>query len=187
MLRLMLIGLLLVSPALAQEVTVVDESVQISGWEEWVIRLSAAASSFFQPMIELGIVGLIGLLPFWLRPIANKIARQEADKLLERAVQWGINNVKGASVDSKLTIPVGNKVVAEALAYVLKHGSSVMLKFLEDDEKIKQKIVARLNLPATTDNKALTGVKPLDKVEQSTSAKASWTLPPALTARENKK
>lgn len=187
MFRWFVVVLMLTSSALAQEIVVTEEGVNISGWEEWFIRLSAAASSVLQPLIEAAVATILVASPVWLRPILRGFATRAVNQLLDRGVDWAQAAVKGASKNGTITIPVANKMLAEGLAYILTHGSASSLRFLEDPEKIKQKLVARMAergiLPKASEvTKAKGGldVKPLDAVEQSDTAKAAHSLPKNL-------
>jgi len=52
----------------------------------------------------------------------------------------------GASKDKSLTVDVGNKVLAQALQYVIDHAPDWLTDWMGGPEQIAQKIVARLNL-----------------------------------------
>lgn len=69
-----------------------------------------------------------------------------ADQVLQKAIDYAINMVVGASKDKALTVDVHNQVLAQALQYVLDHAPGWLQSWMGGPEEIAQKIVARLNL-----------------------------------------
>lgn len=69
-----------------------------------------------------------------------------ADQVLQKAIDYAINMVVGASKDKALTVDVHNQVLAQALQYVLDHAPGWIQSWMGGPDAIAQKIVARLNL-----------------------------------------
>lgn len=98
---------------------------------------------------------LLGAIAWGLRclpgPIYAIMMTARVDQLLEKAITYALNSVKGAAKDKVLTVDVGNRVVAEALAYALQHGGNLAKSFAGDPVTMAEKIWARLDLGAEVD------------------------------------
>lgn len=76
------------------------------------------------------------------------IVSLRAEQLLQKAVDYGVNAVVGASKDKTLTVDVGNEVLAHAVQYVLDNAPAWLQAWLGGPDQIVKKIFARLNLDA---------------------------------------
>ena len=76
------------------------------------------------------------------------------EQLLRRAVDYGVNAVRGATKDKVVSVDVGNLVVAQSLQYAVDNGSSWLIAWLGGPEAIKKMIIARL--PVAEDTGVLT-------------------------------
>jgi hypothetical protein len=74
------------------------------------------------------------------------IVSMRADQLLQKAIDYGINAVQGAIKGKTLEVNVGNKVLAEAVQYVLDNAPAWLQAWMGGPEQIVKKIFARLNL-----------------------------------------
>lgn len=115
-----------------------DDQVVIP-WGEWV----GAAAMFLAASAAALIAYGFRFLPAEWAAMA-KTAR--VDQLLERAIQYGANTVKGATKDQVMTVPVANDVVEGALEYAVNHGPKSILGWVGGEEGLRQKIIARLDI-----------------------------------------
>lgn len=77
------------------------------------------------------------------------IVSMRAEQLLQKAIDYGVNAVAGATKDKSLTVDVGNQVLAHAVQYVLDSAPAWLQSWLGGPDQIVKKIFARLNLDAT--------------------------------------
>jgi hypothetical protein len=68
------------------------------------------------------------------------------EQLLARAIDYGINTVKGASKDKVLDVNVGNAVVAQAARKAVEWAPKWMAEWLGGEKGIRERIIARLEL-----------------------------------------
>jgi hypothetical protein len=94
-------------------------------------------------IILAGVTWLLRLLPGQIYQILLTL---RADQLLGKAIDYGINMVKGATKDRELTIDVHNEVLAKALQYVLDNAPGWLQQWMGGPEQIAKKIIARLKL-----------------------------------------
>lgn len=89
---------------------------------------------------------------FALRQLPGQVyailVSMRADQLLQKAIDYGINAVQGATKDKVLEVNVGNKVLAYAVQYVLDNAPKWLQDWMGGPEQIVKKIFARLNLDA---------------------------------------
>lgn len=92
----------------------------------------------------------LAVVAFLLRKIpgqlGNILTTMHVDQVLNKAVDYAINMVKGATKDKELSLDVGNEVLAKALQYVLDHAPTWLQSWMGGQDQIAQKIIARLNL-----------------------------------------
>ncbi|MET4720747.1 hypothetical protein ABIF63_004853 [Bradyrhizobium japonicum] len=92
----------------------------------------------------------IAAVAFLLRKIPAQfgsiLMTMHVDQVLNKAIDYAINMVKGATKDKTLDVDVGNAVLARALQYVLDHSPAWLQSWMGGPEQIAQKIIARLNL-----------------------------------------
>lgn len=86
---------------------------------------------------------LLRLLPGQIYAV---LVAARADQLLQKAIDYGINMVKGASKDKALSIDVHNEVLAKALQFVIDNAPGWLQTWMGGPEQIANKIVARLNI-----------------------------------------
>lgn len=93
---------------------------------------------------------LIALVAFALRNIPGQIGSilqtMRVDQVINKAIDYAINMVKGATKDKELSFDVGNEVLAKALQYVLDHSPGWLQQWMGGPDKIAEKIISRLNL-----------------------------------------
>jgi hypothetical protein len=74
------------------------------------------------------------------------IVSMRADQLLQKAIDYGVNAVEGATKDKTLNVDLGNKVLAQAVQYVLDNAPGWLQAWMGGPDQIVKKIFARLNL-----------------------------------------
>lgn len=132
------VAVLLVTPALAQEVGTTVLTVPVGNWltdalnvaEPMLVTLLMAVIAFVLAKVPAGIAALVG-------PLLS-------EQILKRATDFALNAVAGAAKDKTVSVDVGNQVVQAALDYVVKHAPEWAAKF--DTATLMQKIIARLDL-----------------------------------------
>lgn len=104
-----------------------------------------------------GLIVLAGSLALWLlrrmpkelvellNMVAGSFLQTRADKLLEKAITYGINTTAGAVKGRVLTVQVGNEVIERAFEYALRHAPGLIAKF-GGLVALREMIIARLDL-----------------------------------------
>lgn len=126
--------LALAAPALAQSATEVQ--LPLGDWVK-------AAGEWVGPLLVATVLMMIRKLP---PQIASLLMSMRVEQLLKRAIGYAINATASATADKPLTLDVGNKVVAEALAYAIKHGPLALIEWMGGADAIREKIIARLDI-----------------------------------------
>lgn len=103
------------------------------------------AGGWVGPILGAAVLFLIRKLP---PQIAAILTTLRVDQLLDKALSFAINKVAGASHDKPMTVDVGNKVLAEALDYAIRHGAPAVIQWMGGADMIREKILARLKLDA---------------------------------------
>lgn len=80
------------------------------------------------------------------------------EQLLQKGIDYGINAVVGATKDKKLSVDVGNQVLAEALQYVIDSAPGWLIGWAGGPEQIARKIWARLDLDESADAGAVEAI-----------------------------
>lgn len=78
--------------------------------------------------------------------VGSILITAKVDQILQKGIDYAINMVVGATKDKALSVDVGNKVLAQALQYVLDHAPDWLTAWMGGPDQIAQKIIARLNL-----------------------------------------
>jgi hypothetical protein len=69
-----------------------------------------------------------------------------AEQLFARAIDFALNAVAGATKGKKLDATIGNAVIAQAVQYILQYGPGWLVKWLGNEQGLRDRIVARLDL-----------------------------------------
>lgn len=112
----------------------------------WINAIAPTVIEIAGAVLTVILAWAARLLPATLRSFISDAAMKQAEQLLERAVDYGINAVAGAAKDKTLTIDVGNQVIAQAANYVVTHGPAWLIDWMGGAAAIEQKIIARLPL-----------------------------------------
>lgn len=132
--------------AIAQTVTV---PVQIPNDNQVVIEWGAIlgnVATFLASFAALFVTFLFRALPGEWAAMA-KTAR--VDHLLEKAIQYGANTVKDATLDKKMTVPVANDVIEKAVEYALEMGPPTITNWVGGEDGLRKKIIARIDVATT--------------------------------------
>lgn len=70
----------------------------------------------------------------------------QVEQMLGKAIDYGMNTVKGASRDKVLEVDVGNAVIAQGVSYVVRNGPKWLVDWLGGEHGIRERILARLEL-----------------------------------------
>jgi len=139
----------------AVETVVVNQDVSIP-YGQYVEDVGQLVQAWLIPLL-LAIISwvIFKYVPAPLRGIANRILTGQAEQLLEKALQYGINATAGASRDKTLEIPVANEVLRKAANYALANGWPKLIDFLDGPDGVLQKLFTRLDIPVEATNKTL--------------------------------
>lgn len=93
---------------------------------------------------------LLGVIAWGFRKLPESVVSilrtARVEQLLARAIDYGINTVKGASKDKVLDVNVGNAVVAQAARKAIEWSPKWMADWLGGEKGIRERIIARLDL-----------------------------------------
>lgn len=93
---------------------------------------------------------MFAVIMFFLRKLPGQavalLLTFRVDQILQKAIDYGVNAVEGASKGKVLEVDVGNVVLARAVQYVLDNAPKWLQDWMGGPEQIVQKIFARLNL-----------------------------------------
>jgi hypothetical protein len=125
------------SPAMAAEVAA-DGKVAIP-WGDLLASSAGVLTSLAVTALAAG----LAMLP----PSINAVIKTwRVEQLLNNAIGYGINAVSGAARGQVLSVPIGNKVIEQAVEYAVQNGSAALVKWMGGQDAIKKKIVARVDL-----------------------------------------
>lgn len=106
-------------------------------WGQWVADILGFVATLIAALIAFALRHLPGN--------ANKIIVQlRVDKLLERALTYGINATSNAVKGKTLDLHTGNQVVQMAIEYAVKHAPQLANEI--GLARLKEKILARIDL-----------------------------------------
>jgi hypothetical protein len=125
------------NPALAQQVA--DDGRVSIPWGDVV----ASAQGLLLTLAGSALAFALARLP---ASVLTMIKTWQVDQLLEKSIAYGINMVAGAAKGQQLSVPVGNKVLEQALEYAIENGSPKLIKWLCSTGTLEKRILARLDL-----------------------------------------
>jgi hypothetical protein len=126
-------------PVLAQAVEIAGDAVVTVPYGDWI----ASSLGFLGWLVPLVIMWALRQLP---ANIVAVIKTARVEQVLQRGIDYALNAVAGATKDKVLDAEVGNRVIAEALRYIVNLGPKWLIGFLGGEEGIKARIIARLEL-----------------------------------------
>lgn len=166
-------------PVTADTAVVVEDANKITiPVASWIDQVAVVVRDVGTAALPLLITFILTLVPAPIRMIAGPFLQKYANGILDRALDYGINAVKGATKDKPLTIPTGNAVIAHASQYLIDHAPGWLTKTLGGEDGIRQKIFARLNLPVDA------GIEDFNQViPASGTTKPAKTVVPQIRSR----
>lgn len=126
----------MIGTAIAQAVTDTVVQIPIGTWADYVLPAAGAIAL-------AAVVWLISYLP---APVVAILKTAQVEQILQRAIDFAINMVQGATKDRVLEVDVGNAVVKQAADYVIKYGPKWLIDFLGGETGIRDRIIARLDI-----------------------------------------
>lgn len=100
------------------------------------------------PWLAVGVGGVGAWLFRFLPAQYQWVARvAQLDQLLDRAIQYAVNQIPGAVREQVFTVEIGNRVVEGALEYALRHGPGIVKQYASGPLSIlREKILARIRV-----------------------------------------
>jgi len=111
---------------------------------DWVTQVAPLIQDALYAIVAGVVAFALRNLPAGIRTYVTAGITAQAEQLLEKAVDWAIASVAGATKDKIWTVSVGNSVVAQAVQYVVDHGPAWLITWLGGEAMIAQKIIARI-------------------------------------------
>lgn len=134
------------APVLAQAASSVAPpgSVVVIPEGDWAAQVSPIIHDALLALVTGLVAWALRSLPAGIRVFVTDGIISQVDDLLDKAVDWGIAAVAGATKDKVWTITVGNAVVAKAVQYVIDHGPAWLITWMGGQAAITQKVIARV-------------------------------------------
>lgn len=137
------------APVVVQDATeVTSDTTVVVPVGNWISDLLSNATEIVGAAVLLAFSWMLKSVP---KSVADLLRTMKAEQLLTRAVDYGLNYVKGATKDKSLSVDVGSKVVAEAAQYAVDQAPAHLIEWLGGIEAVKKMIMARLTLTEATD------------------------------------
>jgi len=117
----------------------------------WGAMISEASGAIAWVLLSAAMV-MLRKLP------ANLVAifgNARVDLLINNGINYGLNAVSGAVKDKKLSVDVGNEVLAKALQYAVDNSSGWLQTWAGGPEGLAKKIWGKLNLGEGASDAAL--------------------------------
>lgn len=109
----------------------------------WIDQLLTGIQSSLAVIIAAVVAWAFRKLP---QSVVSILRMVQAEQILTRAADYGINATKGAVKGKSLSIDVGNEAVARAVQYAVNNGAPWLIKWLGGADAIRDKIIARIPL-----------------------------------------
>lgn len=117
----------------------VDPNTVVVEWGTWMPVIAGIVAA----VVLGGFWVLVGRMPDKVQDLVRTL---QVEQLVKRAVDYGVNAAVGATKGAKLTVDVGNEVIAFGANYALNEGGAKVIEYAGGTEGIKRKILARLDL-----------------------------------------
>lgn len=115
-------------------------------WGDWLASVLGTIAAATATVASLIITWALRLLPATLRSYVDEQRRKQAEQLLQRALDYGVNEAKGYITGKTLDIKVGSEVLAGALQYAVDHGPGWLIGWMGGAAKIRDKLLSRMTL-----------------------------------------
>jgi hypothetical protein len=109
----------------------------------WVDQVLSAIQSSVGLIISALVVWAFRKLP---TAVVDILKTLQAEQLLKRAADYGINATRGAVVGKDLQVDVGNEAIAKAVQYAVDNGPGWLISWLGGERAIVDKMIARIPL-----------------------------------------
>lgn len=172
------------TPTQPEEVaTVVVNQDVVIPYGQYVEDLGQLAEAWLIPALLAGLTWVTTrYVPLPLRGIANSILTRQAEQLLQKALEFGINSTAGAERNATLKVDVANSVLRKAANYAIANGWPKLIDFLDGPDGILQKLFARLDIPVEVTAEQMNvpppKVSPAKAKVLNTAAKKAGTVVP---------
>lgn len=126
------------------ETVVVNQDVSIP-YGQWIEDVGNIAKEWLIPTF-LGLLSWVitRYVPLPLRALTRRLLATQAEQLLQRAIDYGINATAGATRNKTLEVHVANDVLRNATNYAIANGWPKLIDFMDGPDGIIHKIFARL-------------------------------------------
>lgn len=125
---------------------------------DWINAIAPTVIEIAGAVITVVVAWAVQYLPAFLRGFVGANITAQVEQVLDRAIDWAVAQVAGASRDKEVTIPVGNAMVASALSYVITHAPEWLVKWMGGAAAIEQKILARISTVLPSDSAVSTSM-----------------------------
>lgn len=109
----------------------------------WLDQVLAAIQSSLAIIITAVIAWAFRNFP---KAVVDILRTLQAEQMLMRAAEYGINATRGAVKGKSLDIDVGNEVIAKAVQYAINNAPGWLITWLGGESAIRDKIIARIPL-----------------------------------------
>jgi len=134
-------------PAFAQEASEAATKIGIP-WGDWLGAVVDFISTIAIPIVLAFLARLFAVIP---GPVVQLLKTMQVEQILQRAVDFALNAVKGATKGKVLSIDTGSEVVAMAVSYVVDKAPAKLIEFMGGELAIREMILARLNIEEAAD------------------------------------
>ena len=135
------IFLVLAAAAFAQAAATTAVVVPIGNW---AAESLPAIAEILGTLITIIVAWALRFLPSAFKQYITATMVAQAEQVLQRAIDYGIAAIAGATKDRQLTVDVSNSVIASALQYVISHAPDYLITWMGGEAKIVSMIIARL-------------------------------------------
>lgn len=113
----------------------------------WLDQVLSAIQSSLAVIIAAVVAWAFRNLP---KAVVDILRTLQAEQLLMRAADYGINATRGAVKDKSLNIDVGNEAIAKAVQYAISNAPGWLINWLGGPSAIRDKLIARIPLDSGT-------------------------------------
>jgi len=131
------------SPAYAAEVATVGDKPVLIPWGDWLVALAVSLREPILPIIAAYVIQAIRKVYPWA---ALFLTQRRVEMMLEAAVGFGLNAVKGAAKGKTLSVNVAVPVIAKGTQYVIDTAPAAVIKAAGGADGIAARIFRKLDL-----------------------------------------
>jgi hypothetical protein len=112
-------------------------------WGDWVASILGLGSDNLLLLVTAFLAFIVRQLPSRIVAI---LQTWQVEQVLARAIVAGINRTAGAAQGKALSVEIANKVVAEAVQYVVNNAPAWLVKWVGGAEGIRDKVISRITV-----------------------------------------